>query len=167
MNGEQTTPYQELAAAAHTAAMTDLLASSARDIKARQAAAAAGEQERTEELVARERSRAQEQRDLTRRVRAEYRASLNRRERLVDDVQRLRRVGHLWLLLSVAFAMLAIAMAVVAGGSGTLAVLAGAYVCALLLAMKVIRRRGERLTPEFEERVNQQLARVKSTLPVV
>jgi hypothetical protein len=163
---QQTTPHQDLTAAAHSAAMTDLLSSSARDIKARQAAAVASEMERIEELDARERSRAQEQRELKRRVRAEYRASLTRRERLVEDVRQLRGVGHLWLLLSVAFALLAIAMAVVAGGSGTLAVLAGAYVCALLLAVKVMRKRSDRLTPEYEERVSQQLARVKSTLPV-
>jgi hypothetical protein len=152
-------------AASRSAATADILSSSARDIKSRQAAATAARKQQQAEREERDRTLASEQRKLSRRARAEYRATLSPAQRLSDELRRFRWLRRALIALSFLLAVIAIVAAVAARGSIVVAALGAVYICVLLVGRRLIRTRSEKWTPEDEERVHAQLDRVRSTLP--
>ncbi len=146
-------------------AMSQYLADSAREIKSRQQAApSTADVEANRERAADQRRRAAEDRAIRKRVRAEWRATLTAKERLAENLRYLKRLGVVWLLVSVLLAGVAIAAAALAGASATLGLVGSVYIMALMLAAKIIHRRARRLPADHVERVHEQLDRVKSTL---
>jgi hypothetical protein len=146
-------------------AMCQYLADSARDIKSRQQTApSAASVEADRERAAAERRRAAEDRAIRKRVRAEWRATLTPRERLVENLHSLKRLRLVWLLVSVSLAAAAIAAATLAKAPTAVGVGGAVYILALLLGGKIIHRRARKLPADHVERVHEQLDRVKSTL---
>jgi Flp pilus assembly protein TadB len=164
-NGTQPQLSPDYTAASQSAAVTDVLAGSARGIKERQAAAAAAAEREGQERKERDRQLASQSRDLQKRVSAEYRATLTRSERAADRLRGLRRYRRPVLRVTVPLAALAIVAATLGRAPTALAVLGVLYLVGVMLASRLGRARAEKLTPECEERVHEQLDRVKSSLP--
>jgi Flp pilus assembly protein TadB len=164
-DGTQQQLSPDYTAASQSASVTDVLAGSARGIRERQEAAAAAAEREDQERKERERELASQTRDLQRRVSAEYRSTLTRSERAGDRVRGLRRFRRPVLRVTVALATLAIVAAALGRVPIAPAVLGVLYLAGVLLASRLGRARAERLTPESEERVLEQLDRVKSALP--
>lgn len=156
----------DVSGARRGAAMSDYVAASMQSLRARQQTAAADMLEREHERRALEQRHAEHERDLRRRARQDYLSRLSRRERMIERLRHLRRLGLVWFAVSVMLAGCAIVAAAIAGASAVLGILGTIYISALLLGTKLVRARQDRLPPEHVERVHEQLDRVKASLPV-
>ena len=155
----------DMQGASSGAAMSQYLADSARAIKSRQrATAGTAGAEVDREREASERRRAAEDRAIRKRVRAEWRATLTRRERFAENLRQLKRLRLVWLVISVSLAGVAIAAAALAGARPRLAWSAPSTSSRWCWPRRSIHRRAHRLPADHVERVHEQLDRVKSTL---
>lgn len=145
--------------------MSDYVAGSMYALRIRQEAAGQARQIAEQERAAAERDIAEHDRAVRDRARADYLATLTPRERAVERLRMLRRLGLVWVAVSVLLAGAAIIAAAAAGASAVLGLLGTVYISALLLSSKVVRMRQRRLPPEHVERVHEQLDRVKASLP--
>lgn len=162
---EQRQLSQSLVGARQGVAMSDYVAGSMHELRIRQEAASAVRIAADRERAAADREIAANDRALRRRARADYLATLTRRERAIERFRLLRRLGLVWLAVSILLAGAAIIAAALAGASAMLGLLGTLYISALLLTSKVVRTRQRRLTPEHVEKVAEQLDRVKASLP--
>lgn len=156
---------RSVSGAAHGIAMTDYVAGSMHALRVRQDAASAARLAADQERAAADREIAEHDRALRQRARADYLATLTPKQRALERVRLFRKLGLMWLLLTIVIAGAAIIAAVIAGASAMLGLLGTIYISALLLASKVVRMRQRRLPPEHVEKVHEQLDRVKASLP--
>jgi len=154
----------------HDQAMREYVVSAARELSGRSSDFVSVEHERRLEgrvrAVERERARAAQARAVRKQMRAQRRASLSIGERVADSFRGCGRLPVVWLLTSVAVFGCAVLIAGLAARPTILAACAGAYIVALALTLKIVRRRLARALPEgFDDRVSDQLDRVKAAIP--
>ncbi|MGO9898528.1 MAG: hypothetical protein ACLP0J_02280 [Solirubrobacteraceae bacterium] len=152
------------------AATRDYLAGSAQTLAAGQPSL----EQSTEARLSEERMRAAElkqtraahARAVRKQIRAEWRASLTPKERVVDSFRELRRLRALWPVLSIAVAgAVGLAAGLAAGSAATLVECVGLCIVAIALARRAVERRRARQLPDgFADRVSDQLDRVKATV---
>lgn len=156
--------------AIHDRAIRDYVASAAHELGARSPDFASVEHQRrgedTRRAAALEQARAAQARAVRKQLRAQRRASLTFGERVVDSFQRLRRLPIVWLLGSVAVFACAALMSGLTDRPTALGACAGVYIVAFSAALRIAHSRLAHQLPEgFNDRVSDQLDRVKAVIP--
>jgi hypothetical protein len=157
-------------AATQDAAMREYVASAARDLNGRFPQLALVEQQQRREDHERaaelEHARAMQARAVCRQMRAERRAGMTPRQRLLDSLGELLRLHLGWLAALVALVAGGVLAAGLADDARALAECGGVLIIVLGLSRHVVERRRDRQIPDgYNDRVSDQLDRVKAAIP--
>ncbi len=149
----------------HDQAIREYVASAAHELGGRWSDFASVEHQRrgagAQRAAELERTRAAHARAVRKQLRAQRRASLTFGERVADSFRRLGGLRVVWLLGSLAvFAGVAL-MAGLTDRPTALAAGAGIYIVVLWTALRIANRLARQLPEGYNDRVNDQLNRVK------